>query len=445
MQRSDRIGMLLFSLGIVLLAFMAGIFVALTERWPYRHFHDAWNAARALSAQSAATDLYTQTHLWRETRRSERGVTIRRPELMQKGYTLYTSGDGSYANLIDADGNILHRWSLPYENIWDQSPAGRAPRPADRIYWDKVRLFPNGDLAVVITADNDTPWGYGLIRLDKDSRLIWRYHVHAHHDLDILPNGDIVVLTHEFVDEPIPGFHGLQRPWLNDFVVIVAGTDGRELARISLADAFLETPFFEVLYLAPGYALGDPLHANSVQYIDESLAAAFAPAQGKSHQVLVSFRHPSAIALIDLDTGKVSWTRRSDWLVQHDARALLNGNFTLFDNVANYHEMNRSRVLELNPLTHAIVWSYTGNDEHPFDSGVRSSAETLPNGNRLVTESDGGRLFEVTPAGEIAWEFINPIRGGSGDHYIPVISAGQRIFPEFLDEAFRRQLAPQRR
>ena len=38
-----------------------------------------------------------------------------------------------------------------------------------------------------------------------------------------------------------------------------------------------------------------------------------------------------------------------------------------------------------------------------------SSAERLPNGNTLITESDKGRAFEVTHAGEVVWEFWNPV------------------------------------
>ena len=37
-----------------------------------------------------------------------------------------------------------------------------------------------------------------------------------------------------------------------------------------------------------------------------------------------------------------------------------------------------------------------------------SSADRLPNGNTLITETIGGRCIEVTPEGEIVWEFLNP-------------------------------------
>ena len=97
-------------------------------------------------------------------------------------------------------------------------------------------------------------------------------------------------------------------------------------------------------------------------------------------------------------------------------------------------------MLELDPATQAITWSYAGDERHPFYSRVRSAQERLPNGNTLVTESDGGRLLEVTPGGEIVWEYVNPERGGVAGELIPIVSWGQRIDPRSLEPGFRALL-----
>jgi hypothetical protein len=41
-------------------------------------------------------------------------------------------------------------------------------------------------------------------------------------------------------------------------------------------------------------------------------------------------------------------------------------------------------------------------------SSFVSSAQRLPNGNTLITEGQGGRLFEVTSQHEIVWEYLSP-------------------------------------
>ncbi len=79
-----------------------------------------------------------------------------------------------------------------------------------------------------------------------------------------------------------------------------------------------------------------------------------------------------------------------------------------------------SRVLEINPVTMEKVWAfndldldYNGKIEaRAFDnklfSEYCSSADRLPNGNTLITETIPGRVIEVTPQKEIVWEYINP-------------------------------------
>jgi hypothetical protein len=65
-----------------------------------------------------------------------------------------------------------------------------------------------------------------------------------------------------------------------------------------------------------------------------------------------------------------------------------------------------SRVLEVDPVTMKRVWAYTGAG---FFSTNISGAQRLPNGNTLITEGAGSRVFEVTTDGKIVWEFMNPV------------------------------------
>ena len=57
------------------------------------------------------------------------------------------------------------------------------------------------------------------------------------------------------------------------------------------------------------------------------------------------------------------------------------------------------------------VWTYSEPDS--FDATYISGAERLANGNTLVSSGPQGRLFEVTPAGEIVWEYWSPYSGAT--------------------------------
>jgi len=78
---------------------------------------------------------------------------------------------------------------------------------------------------------------------------------------------------------------------------------------------------------------------------------------------------------------------------------------------------DHSRVLEFDPISLELVWEFTartqgypceGEDLSRFYSRYKSAVQRLPNGNTLITESNCGRLFEVTPDCEIVWEYISP-------------------------------------
>ena len=61
-------------------------------------------------------------------------------------------------------------------------------------------------------------------------------------------------------------------------------------------------------------------------------------------------------------------------------------------------------------MTLELVWSYHA---PRFFSTNISGAQRLANGNTLVTEGAGGRVFEVTTDGTIVWEYMNPLFAGA--------------------------------
>lgn len=71
----------------------------------------------------------------------------------------------------------------------------------------------------------------------------------------------------------------------------------------------------------------------------------------------------------------------------------------------------------------------------------RSSQTRLANGNTLIVESMAGPMIEVTPTGEIVWDFVNPVRGGAAEDRIPVIFWAKRFAPDRdFTPAFRAAL-----
>ena len=55
------------------------------------------------------------------------------------------------------------------------------------------------------------------------------------------------------------------------------------------------------------------------------------------------------------------------------------------------------------------MWSFHGVSPNSLYSPYISGAQRLPNGNTLVCSGAHGHMFEVTPEGDIVWEYINPV------------------------------------
>ena len=68
-------------------------------------------------------------------------------------------------------------------------------------------------------------------------------------------------------------------------------------------------------------------------------------------------------------------------------------------------------------------WRYVGTPRQSFFARIISGMQRLPNGNTLINEGTEGRFFEVTPAGKIVWEYVNPVIGAAPGS---VLYQGQR-------------------
>lgn len=56
-------------------------------------------------------------------------------------------------------------------------------------------------------------------------------------------------------------------------------------------------------------------------------------------------------------------------------------------------------------------WEYAAENKAEFFSAAISGAERLPNGNTLICSGMQGRMFEVSAAGKVVWDYYNPFAG----------------------------------
>ena len=427
-------------MGLAFLAFLAGAAIMHFGLFPMDPLRRAFSGGEAIYEGMTAYNDRTMTDFWADARTEQRGVTHYDPARAENGLTLYSSAHEQSAYLMDMQGKVVHRWHLNFSALWDDSAAVKRPRTDDFIHIEKAEVLPNGDLIALYTAIGDTPWGYGIAKLNARSQVIWKYLGHAHHDFAVDDAGNVHVLTQEVVETDLPNFAHLPKPRIDDFLVTLS-PDGTERASVPLVDLFAASPYGRRLYFASNesYLNGDYLHANSVDILKSAVPGI---PNSRAGQALISFREVSTVALVDPASRSVVWAQSGPWVRQHDAQFLPGGALLLFDNEGNNSGPGRSRVLEIDPATSRIAWSYAGRTNEPLDSLARSSQTRLANGNTLIVESMAGRVIEIAPNGDIVWEFVNPVRGGEGDRRIPIIFWVQRVDPDrYFDPDFKAQLA----
>ncbi|HSP67629.1 MAG TPA: aryl-sulfate sulfotransferase [Bryobacteraceae bacterium] len=186
----------------------------------------------------------------------------------------------------------------------------------------------------------------------------------------------------------------------------------------------------------------DWMHINSATYVGPNHWYDQGDQRFAPNNVIVSSRQASFLAIISRGgaarDGSVVWQLGPDFSVSPELRAIRQiigqhhahfipkglpgaGNVLVFDNGGpsgygnpspialdgqNIYARPTSRVLEIDPVTLKLVWSYTS---PTFFATNISGAQRLPNGNTLITEGPSGRVFEVTRDGSIIWEYVFPL------------------------------------
>jgi outer membrane protein assembly factor BamB len=121
---------------------------------------------------------------------------------------------------------------------------------------------------------------------------------------------------------------------------------------------------------------------------------------------MLCFRNVNQILILDAESKQVVWSFGAGHLERpHHPTMLDNGHILIFDNGT---QRRYSRVIEIEPVRGNIVWQYTADPPQEFFTEQKGSSQRLANGNTLICQGDSGRVFEVTPEGEVVWEWKNP-------------------------------------
>ena len=385
------------------------------------------------------------------------GTTIYDPERAWNGFTVLSPLGTPAVLVIDMNGNVVKRW-----DGFNNSAGGPA------------RVLPGGHVIAPNGARPPHQESLELLQRDFDGKVVWQFNhgeqiktadgkmiwsARQHHDWqrDDFPAGyyspeatpasaprPTLILSH--ADRMQPKVADVM---LGDDRLIEVNEKGDIVWEWLAGDHIDEMGFAPdaraVIKTAAAFnkARGsfDWLHVNSATYVGPNQWYDKGDARFAPNHVIISSREASIIAIVARD-GSIVWRMGPDFGASAELRAIRQiigqhhphlipkglpgaGNLLVFDNGGSSgygfagpiapqgrgaFQRAGSRVLEINPVTLQLVWSY---QNARFFSTNISGAQRLPNGNTLVTAGAGGRIFEITREGAIVWEFMFPLFSGA--------------------------------
>lgn len=378
------------------------------------------------------------------------------------GYTLFTPEYGTDSYLIDIQGTVVHQWNGNYI----QGMGTYLMEDGNLIRSDIKTINPFFTLGGVT----------GHVGIyEPDGTMVWDFEHSTdqyclHHDIEVLPNGNILMISWEYKSEddaiqagrdPDHIRHGKLYPC---YIIEVEPTG------INTGDIVWEWHVWDHLiqdfdstkdnfgvvgdhpekvdinYFTPVSSQSDWTHFNSIDYHEEF------------DQILLSVRNLHEIWVIDHSTtteeasgstggryGKggdllYRWGNpasyragdESDQMLfrQHDANWVEpgnpgEGNIIVFNNARlddDNPNIQYSTVDEIVPPVTAqgnyvklgeaygpfsYEWQYIAETPSDFISNILSGAQRLPNGNTLICSGGKGFFFEVTEDNGLVWEYQN--------------------------------------
>lgn len=375
---------------------------------------------------------------------------------IQEGYMLYNPTNYNKAYLVDGCGRVVNTWTSQYA-------------AAHTIYLKTNGTLVRTNLLVNNVIDGGGGSGGGVEILDWNSKVIWSYAyntdlVRQHHDVAVLPNGNILILAWEkksTAEAIAKGRNPAKLPdnqlWPDHLVEVrplvpnggeivwewhawdhtIQDFDNTKADFGSVGD---HPELIDINFTIDGQK--DWIHVNAIDYnpqLDQIMISAFTFNEiwiidhsttkaesaghtggryGKGGDILYRWGNPMAYRQGTSADTKLLSQHHTHWIAKglpQEGRIMYfnNGPTRSYSSVeiivppvdvnGNYSKSGN----KFGPDAPSMI--YMGNPPSSLYSRNMSSGQMLPNGNLFIGSAVQGTAFEVTPANHIIWQYKSPV------------------------------------
>ncbi|KYK31762.1 MAG: hypothetical protein AYK22_07775 [Thermoplasmatales archaeon SG8-52-3] len=369
---------------------------------------------------------------------------------INEGQLLFAPMQSKTAYLINSDGSLNHSWSSDY-------------LPGEAVY-----MLEDGSILYKIKLSFAFGGaGGGIQRISWDGDLLWDFRYYnddylSHHDFELLPNGNILMIAWEFKtrDEAIESGRDpnklLGNTIMPDHIIEVEPTgpsSGDIVWEWHAWDHLIQDydsdkknygdveDHPELIDINFGSYQADWLHINSIDYneefdqiilssrtfseiwvIDHSTTTEEAAGHsggnsGKGGDLLYRWGNPIAYRAGKVDSQKLFQQHDAQWikpglpgegniLVFNNGNGRPGSDYTSVDEIAPPVDEEGNYYLEPGTMyaPEEQEWIY----DCSFFAYYIGGCQRIKNGNTIICNGPGGDFIEVTPEKVIVWEYTNP-------------------------------------
>ena len=382
-SRGDRLAVTGFVISVVFICLCAGFAVAAFQLPPYARLRQLMDiAADAAIHWRNEFGLRPTRSLVAAPSSRARGV-VSAPGRAVPGYRLVAGfaverSTTIGALLFDVAGNEIHFWPIDYALL---DPDGPRPR---NVFVHGVEALRDGSL--VVNFDE----GRVIARIDACGDIVWVTRGAFHHTVFRSHDGTLWSLK-------------------GRMLVQLDAETGAQLREISLVDDIIKQKGLQGIFGMHGITdehelkfKGDAFHLNDIEILGPEKAGAFP--QFRTGDIMLSARSVNLVVILDGTTLDLRWWSNGPWHRQHDPDFLPDGTISVFNNNMG---VGASDITVIDPRTRESHRAFAGSPDRPFYSYQRGKHQALAHGHWLITETEGGRAFEVDADGAVVWEFNN--------------------------------------